>query len=150
MGEDHPFVHSCAAGLGVVLRVLGDLQTALETDVDTYRALADRQLGPDHYYSLCTSVGLTNDLYLLGEWEAAYENSATTLARFRTGHGPNHPYTLACAHNHQLICQASGLADETTTDPIAALAQVLGAGHPDVRAAAAGALLECDIEPTPL
>lgn len=150
MGEDHPFVHSCAAGLGVVLRALGDLQTALETDVDTYRALAERQLGPDHYYSLCTSVGLTNDLYLLGEWEAAYENSATTLARFRTGHGPNHPYTLACAHNHRLICQASGLADETTTDPIAALAQILGDGHPDVRAAANGELLECDIEPTPL
>lgn len=151
LGDDHPFTPACAAGLGLVLRALGEFQAALDTDQEALATLSRSPLGPDHFYALCCSVGLTKDLYLLGELEAAYDRSRATLQRFRDRHGPGHPYTLACAHNHAMICRASGRTDETAgTDPVAALRQALGETHPEVRAAVMGELLECDIEPTPL
>ncbi|MFB4318159.1 FxSxx-COOH system tetratricopeptide repeat protein [Actinomadura sp. 21ATH] len=138
-GNRHPFTHACAAGLGIVLRALGDVQEALEIDQAAHAALRDHP-GPEHYYTLCCANGLANDLWLLGEPDAAYELSARTAEEFWTRLGPEHPYTLACAHNSERIRGADG------ERALAGLAAVLGDGHPDVRAAAAGEPLECDIE----
>ncbi|RAY12806.1 hypothetical protein DPM19_22565 [Actinomadura craniellae] len=151
LGADHPFTHACAAGLGLALRALGEYQAALAMDQAALDALSDSPLGPDHHYALCCLVGLANDLYLLGELDAAYEHSKHALERFRSSFGPDHPYTLACAHDHAVICRAAGQVTDTGLErPIAALRRVLGADHPEVGAAADGELLECDIEPTSL
>ncbi|GAA3954030.1 hypothetical protein GCM10023085_40690 [Actinomadura viridis] len=170
LGDDHPFTRACAVDLAIVLRAAGDVQAALEAD-RTVLAAPRRGgwMGPDHYYSLCGAVGMANDLYLLGELEAAHDLSTRTRERFQARHGPTHPYTLACAHNHAMICRAlgdpgapSGAADPPGTGDSsgagappgagtpAALGAVLGADHPEVRAAAGGDLLDCDIEPPPL
>jgi hypothetical protein len=143
LGNDHPFVHASGAGLGVASRAAGNIQSALEIDEEVYQALSSGPLGPDHYYTMCAAVGLANDLYLLGEWEAALDLSRRTLERFRNRLGPHHPYTLCCAHNHRLISQSSD-------DSVAELRGLLGAAHPSVQAAAGGELLECSIEPTSL
>ncbi|WP_119727839.1 FxSxx-COOH system tetratricopeptide repeat protein [Thermomonospora amylolytica] len=148
LGINHPFTHACAADLGISLRALGEHEAAHRVDDSALRAL-QRTLGLDHYYSLCCSVGLVQDLFRMGRLEAAESLSRDTLARFRTAFGPGHVYSLACAHNHQVIERALGRTP-AESDPRPDLAQALGTGHPDVLAAAAGRLLECDIEPIPL
>ncbi|REE95485.1 FxSxx-COOH system tetratricopeptide repeat protein [Thermomonospora umbrina] len=147
MGNDHPFVHACAADVALTLRALGGHEAAHVVDDTSLRALG-RLLGADHYYTLCCSVGLIHDLFHTGRLEAARSRSRDTLARFRARYGPDHVYTLACAHNHRVIGAALGVDDDPDTLPD--LRRSLGAGHPDVRRAAAGGLIECDSEPIPL
>jgi hypothetical protein len=139
LGDGHPFLPAYRASLAIALRRLGEVQLATEID-------AAAQAGVQHaYHALCCAVGRAADLHLLGERKAAAELSGATLARFQARLGPRHPYTLACAHDHEVISGApSGL------DPIGGLAALLGADHPDVAAATQGELLECPIEPTPL
>ncbi|MGI5207357.1 FxSxx-COOH system tetratricopeptide repeat protein [Spirillospora sp. CA-108201] len=148
MGMDHPFSHACAADLAMALRGLGDHEAARVLDDTSVRELR-AALGADHYFSLCCSVGLVHDLFHMGRLEAARIRSNETWERFRGRYGPDHVYTLACAHNHRVICGALDL-EGPDGDPVGALADVLGAGHPDVRRAGEGRLLDCDIAPTPL
>ncbi|GAA2397661.1 FxSxx-COOH system tetratricopeptide repeat protein [Actinomadura vinacea] len=149
LGEDHPFTSACAIDLGILLRVVGDVQTALDTDRAALEALRrDGSMGPDHYYALCGAAGMAKDLYLLGELGAALDLAEHARDGFRARHGPRHPYTLACAHNVATIRRAAGLPGGAA-DP-GALAGLLGEHHPEVRAAARGDLLDCDIALPPL
>ncbi|TYC17376.1 FxSxx-COOH system tetratricopeptide repeat protein [Actinomadura syzygii] len=148
LGMDHPFTHACAADLATALRESGDHEGARVLDDTSAHALRE-SLGADHYFALCCSVGLVNDLFHMGRLEAARIRSNETLERFRERYGPNHVYALASAHNHQVIRAALGL-DRGDGEPVRALADALGADHPDVRAAESGRLLDCDIAPTPL
>ncbi|MES9602578.1 FxSxx-COOH system tetratricopeptide repeat protein, partial [Actinomadura sp. NPDC000929] len=148
MGMDHPFSHACAADLAMALRGLGDHEAARVLDDTSVRELR-AALGADHYFSLCCSVGLVHDLFHMGRLEAARIRSNETWERFGGRYGPDHVYTLACAHNHRVICDALGL-EGPAGDPVGALADVLGDGHPDVRQAGEGRLLDCDIAPTSL
>ncbi|TYB45277.1 FxSxx-COOH system tetratricopeptide repeat protein [Actinomadura chibensis] len=148
LGMDHPFTHACAADLATALRESGDHDAARVLDDTSAHALRE-SLGADHYFALCCSVGLANDLFRMGRLEAARIRSNETLERFRERYGPGHVYTLASAHNHQVIRAALGL-DRGGGEPVRALAEALGADHPDVLAAGDGRLLDCDIAPTPL
>ncbi|MFC6931149.1 tetratricopeptide repeat protein [Actinomadura yumaensis] len=119
-------MHATAVNLGVLQRATGDAQAALETDQTTLNALSQGALGPDHYYALCCAAGLANDFFLLGETGAAHDLSSRTRELFVARHGPAHPYTLACVHNHAVIHHELERTD----------------GRDD--------LLDCDIEPTSL
>jgi hypothetical protein len=109
---------------------------------------------------------MAHDLYLLGELRPARDLAERALDGFRARHGPSHPYTLACAHNLEIIGRAA--PDDrpgpqgpqgppgrpgrpgSAGRPGDALAGLLGEHHPEVRAAARGDLLDCDIELPPL
>jgi tetratricopeptide (TPR) repeat protein len=98
LGSDHPFIGIYRAGLAVALRAIGDVQAAAELDRPTWPGLRG-----DHPWVLCSAVGRASDLYLLGERAAAAELAARTLDRLTARLGANHPHTLACARNNELI-----------------------------------------------
>ena len=152
LGEEHPLTAACAIDLAILLRVVGDVRAAFEADQAAV-AVLDGAVGPEHYFTLCGAAGMAHDLYLLGESNAAREMAASALEGFRRRHGPSHPYTLACAHDLEVVGRGAGGA---ATGPVSRggaveeLASLLGGLHPEVRAAARGELLDCDIELPPL
>jgi hypothetical protein len=150
LGDGHPFTHACEATLGIALRAQGHAAQALRSDERVFRALTNSSLGPHRYFTLCSAVGLANDRYLLGEFAAAYELSSSALKGFKERYGSDHPHTLAASHNRVVMAEAIGRRNPDGPDPRRALGRLLGDGHPRVRAALEGRLLECHIEPTPL
>ncbi|XVQ10696.1 FxSxx-COOH system tetratricopeptide repeat protein [Spirillospora sp. CA-255316] len=158
LGEDHPLTGACAVDLGILLRAVGDVRAAFDIDRAALAVLrGGGPTGPDHYYALCGAAGMAHDLYLLGELGAARDAAERALDGFRTRHGPSHPYALACAHNLEIIGRAAGGGRVGPAGPGHqagragdALAGLLGEHHPEVRAAARGDLLDCDIELPPL
>lgn len=153
MGRDHPFTHVSAATLAICLRALGKHQAALDAAGSAFEKLRANGLGQDHFYAMCCSVGLTNSLVMLNRLDEAYVLSLDQLRDFWRVHGRQHPYSLACAHNHAIICKRLGRESPQLppgTDPVSDLRKRLGIDHPEVRSAAAGVLLECDAEPIPL
>ncbi|QKG25214.1 FxSxx-COOH system tetratricopeptide repeat protein [Actinomadura verrucosospora] len=150
MGGGHAFVQICAIDRGIVLRRLGEVYAAQECDQAALAALESGDLGADHYYSLCGTVGLANDYYLLGELDAAVRLLAGVREKMIASLGERHPYSLAVESNLARARIAMGEAENVSGRALASLRQVLGADHPEVRAAESGELLECDIEPTAL
>jgi tetratricopeptide (TPR) repeat protein len=161
LGEDHPLTGACAVDLGILLRVVGDVRAAFDTDRAALAVLrGGGSTGPDHYYARCGAAGMAHDLYLLGELRPARDLAERALDGFRARHGPSHPYTLACAHNLEIIGRAAPDDRPGSPGPPGragsagragdALAGLLGEHHPEVRAAARGDLLDCDIELPPL
>jgi len=149
LGEQHPFVHSCAGGLAMILRAGEDIRAAQAIDEAALDGLRTGPV-PEHYYTLFLSAGLSIDLYLLGELEEARQRSAETLRRMAAFLGENHPVTLSCAHNHLLVCRAAGVPADFAQDPLAGLERLLGAHHPSVQTARRGEPLDCIIDPVPL
>lgn len=149
MGETHPFALVCAIDRAVVLRRLAEVYAAQEADRAALSSLEAGILGPHHYYALCATVGLANDYYLLGELEAAARLLTDVRGKMIASLGERHPYALAATLNLERARAAMG-EEHDIAPALALLARVLGAGHPDVRAAERGELLECDIEPTAL
>ncbi|MFB4297724.1 FxSxx-COOH system tetratricopeptide repeat protein [Actinomadura sp. NTSP31] len=151
MGEGHPFVHVCAVDRAVVLRRLAEAYAAQETDQAALADLEGGTLGRNHYYTLCATVGLANDYYLLGELESAVRLLSEARGKMTESLGERHPYSLAVELNLDRARAALGGGQGGGPAPApAALAQVLGGEHPDVLAARRGELLECDIEPPAL
>ncbi|MFG1850336.1 FxSxx-COOH system tetratricopeptide repeat protein [Actinomadura geliboluensis] len=150
MGEEHPFVHVCAVDRAVVLRRLAEVYAAQEADRAALSSLEAGVLGPGHYYALCATAGLANDYYLLGELEAAARLLADVRSKMIAALGERHPYALAVTVNLERARAAMGGGERDAMPSLALLARVLGGGHPEVRAAERGELLECDIEPTVL
>lgn len=150
MGEEHPFVHVCAVDRAVVLRRLAEVYAAQEADRAALASLAAGVLGPNHYYALCATVGLANDYYLLGELDAAARLLTDVRGKMIGFLGERHPYSLAVTFNLERAQAAMGGGGRAAAPTLAVLADVLGGGHPEVRAAERGELLECDIEPTAL
>lgn len=141
-GERNPLTLAAAANLAVLLRALGRKREAYGTSETTRDELV-RALGPDHPHALVTAIGLATDLALDRLVADAVALGRATLDGLRRSRGDDHPETLICAVN---------LATDTGTgrrEAIERLAARLGSAHPDVRAAATGARLECDIEPPP-
>lgn len=136
-GPDHPFTLACAINVGITLRHCGELSAARALNERTLSAL-NATLGEDHPATLCCATGLSNDLHAAGELDRAQELSEDVLRRSRTIRGDGHPYTFACAVN-------AGHVEEG----VRGLERLLGAGHPEVIAAAAGRRADCDIEPSP-
>jgi hypothetical protein len=149
MGETHPFALVCAIDRAVVLRRLAEVYAAQEADRAALSSLEAGILGPHHYYALCATVGLANDYYLLGELEAAARLLADARGKMVALLGERHPYALAATLNLERARAAMG-EEHDVAPALALLTRVLGAGHPEVRAAERGELLECDIEPTAL
>ncbi|MBO2456725.1 FxSxx-COOH system tetratricopeptide repeat protein [Actinomadura violacea] len=150
MGSGHPFVQVCAIGRGVVLRRLGEVYAAQESDQAALAALESGDLGANHYYALCGTVGLAGDYYLLGELEAAVRLLSGVREKMIACLGGRHPYSLAVELNLGRAHAAMSGDGSGAGAVLASLRQVLGADHPEVRAAESGELLECDIEPTAL
>jgi hypothetical protein len=155
LGDDHPFTGACKIDLAAVLRAVGDAQAALEQDQDAHDALARHPgIGDDHFSALCGAAGMANDLYLLGQLDAAHDVLSQARDGFVTRYGPRHPYTLACTHNLAVIGRALGTdgvqAQAEGKAARDALAGLLGEQHPEVRAAARDDLLDCDLDVPPL
>ncbi|MDL4814579.1 FxSxx-COOH system tetratricopeptide repeat protein [Actinomadura opuntiae] len=150
MGDRHPFVQVCAIDRGVVLRRLGEVYAAQESDQAALADLEAGVLGPNHYYALCGTVGLANDYYLLGELDAAARLLSGVRERMIACLGERHPYSLIVDLDLGCVRAAMGEDAGEARSAAAALRRVLGAEHPEVRAAERGELLECDIEPPAL
>ncbi|GAA2138930.1 FxSxx-COOH system tetratricopeptide repeat protein [Actinomadura napierensis] len=150
MGDRHPFVQVCAVDRGVVLRRLAEVYAAQESDQAALADLEAGVLGPNHYYALCGTVGLANDYYLLGELDAAARLLSGVREKMIACLGERHPYSLAVDLNLGRVRAAMGEDGRDTGPALTALRRVLGAEHPEVRAAERGDLLECDIEPPAL
>ncbi|RKS76538.1 tetratricopeptide repeat protein [Actinomadura pelletieri DSM 43383] len=150
MGERHPFVHVCAVNRAAVLRRLAEVYAAHEADRTARSLLADGILGPNHFYTLCATVGLANDFYLLGELDAAVRLLSEAWEKATVSLGERHHYSLVVALNLARAREGTGEGDQDVDPILASLEEVLGRDHPDVSAARRGELLECDIEPTAL
>ncbi|MEU4243726.1 FxSxx-COOH system tetratricopeptide repeat protein [Actinoplanes sp. NPDC026619] len=141
-GPQNPLTLAASTNLAVVLRTLGQWREAHNIDELTHEQTA-RKLGPDHPHTLVTAIGLASDMAHHHLDKEAIALGAETLDRLRQIRGDEHPETWMCAANLALDREASR---REVADRLAAL---LGADHPDVRAAVAGKRLECDIEPPP-
>jgi tetratricopeptide (TPR) repeat protein len=150
MDRDHPFFQVCAVNKAVILRRLDEVHTARDQDQTALTALREGILGPNHYYALCAAVGLANDHYLLGEFEAAADLLPEVCERFRRDLGEEHPYALISAYNLERTRAAIGRPGTKADLFLSELERILGPAHPEIRAGAQGRLLECDIEPTAL
>ncbi|WP_305788151.1 FxSxx-COOH system tetratricopeptide repeat protein [Symbioplanes lichenis] len=141
-GEQNPLTLAAATNLAVVRRALGQWREAHNIDEVTYDETAQK-LGPEHPHTLITAIGLTNDLAHQHMVSEAVDLGQATLDKLIRVRGEEHPETLVAAVNLALDTKGDHPA------AVARLAAVLGEDHPGVQAAAAGARLECDIEPPP-
>ncbi|WP_306208502.1 FxSxx-COOH system tetratricopeptide repeat protein [Actinoplanes sp. RD1] len=141
-GEQNPLTLAAATNLAVVLRALGQWREAHNIDEVTYDETAQK-LGHEHPHTLITAIGLTNDLAHQQMRKEAVDLGQVTFDRLVRVRGEEHPETLVAAVNLALDKEGDHPA------AVARLARALGDDHPGVQAAAAGARLECDIEPPP-
>ena len=91
-------------------------------------------LGDDHPDTLGSANNLADDLFALGEHQAARELDEDTLARRRRILGDDHPDTLGSANNLAINLCALGehqAARELDEDTLARRRRTLGDDHPD-------------------
>ena len=82
---------------------------------------------------------LANDLYQLGEVQAARDLDQDALDRLRRVLGDDHPHTLSCASNLAIDLRKLGevqAARDLDQDTLERRRRVLGEGHPDTLASA--------------
>lgn len=143
-GEQNPLTLAAATNLAVILRALGQWREAYGVDEVTFDETV-RVLGPEHPHALVTAIGLATDLARHHSGKDAVALGRSSLEGFLRVRGESHPETWACAANLALDLGDAGLR-QRALDRLSAL---LGADHPEVRAAFAGGRLEGDIEPPP-
>jgi hypothetical protein len=158
-GPVHPLTLAAEVNEAIARRATGDRAAALTIDRQAYEELGN-VLGPDHPYTICAGVSLATDYALNREHRAARELSALMLDRSRRADvdgraargGTEHPYVLMravnLAHDLRAVGQESE-GDELFEQSVAALRDLLPAGHPELLAAERGERLEGDIEPPP-
>ncbi|MCO8269013.1 FxSxx-COOH system tetratricopeptide repeat protein [Actinoplanes sp. TRM 88003] len=149
-GETNPVALAAAVNHAIILRLMGDRNTARRTCESAYRQLQD-QVGAAHPYVHAAAVGLANDLVVNNDIEAAGRLLRTTLESARAAKRERHPDMLICAVNLGIITRERDPAGAATLigPALTALRELLGPDHPQVRAAADGERGECDIEPPP-
>jgi tetratricopeptide (TPR) repeat protein len=145
-GEQNPLTLAASTNLTVVLRSLGQWREAHNIDELTHEQTV-RVLGADHPHALVTAIGLSNDLAHHHIGKDAVTLGTATLDGLRRVRGDDHPETWICAVNLALDTGAPGHPGHR--EAVERLAALVGADHPEARAAAAGVRLECDIEPPP-
>jgi hypothetical protein len=138
--------------VGIVLRLLGQVDDAYAHDSAAHQGLHDR-LGGEHVLTLTCAINLASDLAARGDQGAAHRLDAETLARSREVLGGEHPTTLACALNLAFDLRALGRIDEGDrlfAEVLDVYRRVLGDKHPVITAARAGQRANCDVDPMPL
>jgi tetratricopeptide (TPR) repeat protein len=147
-GKGHPLALAAAVNLAATMRDAGEWRKARQVDEMAYGDL-QLELGDRHPYTLAAGVGLAGDLALVHEEDAARGLLERLLVDYRESRGPLHPETLTCAVNLGLLTGEKGSELAPLTESLAALREVLGSDHPQVRAAEQGRRGDCDIEPPP-
>lgn len=153
VGEQHTFTYVGMTDLAIVLRMTGDYQRARELDEAALHGMSTAAaLGPDHPYTICTTVNMSNNLALAREHEAAVALLSGTWERARRVLGPEHPEALACAANLALDLEATGqvaAARELREETLHGLRRTLREGHPDIDDLLQGRRLYCVVDPPP-
>ena len=149
-GEANPLTLAAAVNHAIILRAIGERNTARRTSESAYRLLLD-QVGAAHPYTHAAAVELANDFSVQHDDEGAARLLRTTLDSARTAQRDQHPDMLICAINLGLVTRtwdpsAGQVLIENGLDGLRA---ALGPEHPEVLAAARGERGECDIEPPP-
>jgi len=150
-GQRNPLTLAAASNYAIILRALGGWRDAYGIDELTLEEMR-RALGPEHPHTLATAVGLANDLAHNRGHEAATALGERTFEAFRRVRTDNHPETWICAVNlarDRLAVGQTAAAGTLARDAMLNLKNLLGAAHPELRAAARGDRLECDLEPPP-
>jgi hypothetical protein len=150
-GARHPLTSCAAVNLAIVHRADRSDWEARRLDQSTMEVMTGT-LTDEHPYVLCLQGNLINDLVLAHKIEQACEQSVELLEVSNRVRGHAHPYTLGCAVNAGLNLIAADDRDKGQTlldEAVAAMSEMFGAEHPDVRAARQGKRFEFDIEPPP-
>ena len=149
-GEANPLTLAAAVNHAIILRAIGERNTARRTSESAYRLLLD-QVGPAHPYTAAAAVGLANDQSANNDDEGAARLLRTTLDSARTVERDQHPDMLICAINLGLVTRAPdpSAGQVLIENGLDGLRAALGPEHPEVLAAARGERGECDIEPPP-
>lgn len=147
-GETNPVALAAAVNHAIILRMMGERNTARRTCESAYRQLLDG-VGAGHPYVHAAAVGLANDLVVNNDVEGAARLLRTTLENARAANRDQHPDMLVCAVNLGIVTREAdpGGAQALIETGLAALREALGPEHPQVRTAAKGERGECDIEP---
>ncbi len=150
LGSDHPHSLICLLNIGTALCLEGDYAAARENVQRAVDGLEGR-LGEDHPYTLAAKLVLASVLAWLGEpADAARLEELVQTSRTKVL-GPQHPDTVRCRVN-LLLTQAELGVPGAAADrerAVAELTALLGAEHPDARAAAGQERLLCVIDPQP-
>ena len=93
--------------LAVSFANLGSGNIAID-QVQKARTIYLKHLGPDHSFTLGSTMGLASCYSGLGRHTDALKLSEETLARMRDKLGPDHPHTLACMNNLALTYNTLG------------------------------------------
>jgi hypothetical protein len=152
LGDGHPYALCARTNLGIVLRLLGEQDAALEHDRAAFDGLREL-LGAGHVLTLTCATNLASDCAARGDHQRAYDLDAETLRRSREVLGSEHPSTLAVTLNLAFDLRALGRADEGDRlfgEVVDAYHRVLGPRHPAITAARAGMRANCDVDPMPL
>jgi tetratricopeptide (TPR) repeat protein len=158
-GDSHPLTLAAQVNQAIILRSLGEHDRVRQLNQECYDKFT-AVLGPTHPYTTCAGASLATDLALAGEHGAALELSEAVYqvsqAMAGGGHeardGAEHPYLLMRGINLSHDLRAVGRGDEADRlykTSLAALKDLLGAGHPEVQAIERGERTEGDIEPPP-
>jgi hypothetical protein len=153
VGDDHAFTYVGMTDLAIVLRMAGDYGRARELDE---RALAGMRasptLGPDHPYTICTAINLSNDLAVARDHRAAARLLEETRSKALVVLGDKHPEALACLANLALDLHAIGEVDAARAlrdDTLIRLRQLFDNDHPDIDDMIHGRRLYCVVDPPP-
>jgi len=150
VGSDHPHVLICRLNIATALCLEENYATAQDYAGRAADGLEAR-LGSSHPYTLAAKLVLASALAGQGALaDAARLEELVEDERARTL-GPQHPDTLRCRVNLLLTQQKleDPAARARREQAIAALAAVIGAEHPDVRAARRESRLLSVIDPQP-
>ncbi|MEU4216605.1 FxSxx-COOH system tetratricopeptide repeat protein [Actinoplanes sp. NPDC026623] len=158
-GGDHPLTLAAEVNRAILHRATGDLDEAYALDDHAWQRLREK-LGDEHPYTICAGTSLATDHALAGRRDDALGLSEEMLRLSRSGDpkstaardGKENPYILMRAINLSHDLRAAGQEERGTTlfrESLAQLEGLLGANHPEVRAAAGNKRLEGDIEPPP-
>ncbi|MGC9669134.1 FxSxx-COOH system tetratricopeptide repeat protein [Planosporangium sp. 12N6] len=153
VGDDHAFTYVGMTNLAIVLRLAGDYGRARDLDERALAGMrASRTLGPDHPYTICTAINMSNDLAVAREHRAAVRLLQEILPIARTVRGDRHPETLACSANLALDLHAIGETDaarQLRDDTLSRFRQLFPDDHPDVDDMIHGRRLYCVVDPPP-
>ncbi|MFI7080438.1 FxSxx-COOH system tetratricopeptide repeat protein [Micromonospora sp. NPDC049903] len=153
VGEQHSFTYVAMTDLAIVLRMAGDYQRARDLDeAALHGMMTATALGPEHPYTICTTVNMSNNLALAREYDASVALLSETWDRARRVQGPEHPEALAIAANLALDLQATGqveAARQLREEALRGLRRTLREGHPDIDDLVQGRRLYCVVDPPP-
>jgi len=149
-GDRNPLTLAAATNRTIILRAVGERRQARQIGEVSFQSLQE-VVGSEHPFTIVAAIGVANDLVLAHEEDIAQRRLAGTLEDARRVLGEQHPDTLICAVNLGILMSRGPSGSRRLLDTsIDQLARTLGDDHPQVVAAKAGKLGECDLEPPPV